>query len=436
MNTKTNAKETRVYDFVLKSKDMVFKDPRAFIKYPFIDPGSVYDGNVWDWDTYWSVYGLMSFANLYDDPAFNDQLIEHSKGNVLNFLDHQMEDGYIPMMIEVADWSEPYLILKHKEGVPMNMHKPFLCQQIILISDYIKDYEWIRPYMEKLHRYFSCYIRDYFLEDKGLFVWCDDIMIGMDNDPATFGRPKFSTANIFLNSFMVMELDAMIKILDQLGIEEGQTNNSLKPGPGKTLVYTRSEYQGMKEDLARTINEECWDPRDGFYYSVDVDVKTRPFEWIHEGLGVFWKTLPIKIRAWSGFLPLLAGIADEEQARRLVEHIEDEKTFASPYGITSLAMDEKMFDLSVTNNPSNWLGPIWLVVNYAVFKGLLNYGYVSQARTLCERTFELLESDLEKTGSLHEYYDPYTGQPIMNGGFVNWNILALNMLEDLDKVSE
>jgi len=38
-----------------------------------------------------------------------------------------------------------------------------------------------------------------------------------------------------------------------------------------------------------------------------------------------------------------------------------------------------MFDLSVTNNPSNWLGPIWLVANYVVFRGLLNYGYRMEA---------------------------------------------------------
>lgn len=32
--------------------ETLLKQPRSFIRYPFIDPGSVYDGNVWDWDTY------------------------------------------------------------------------------------------------------------------------------------------------------------------------------------------------------------------------------------------------------------------------------------------------------------------------------------------------------------------------------------------------
>lgn len=72
----------------------------------------------------------------------------------------------------------------------MNMHKPFLCSQICLISDYIGDYGWIKPHVPALERYFDCYDRYYFRENCGLYVWCDDIMIGMDNDPATFGRPQ------------------------------------------------------------------------------------------------------------------------------------------------------------------------------------------------------------------------------------------------------
>ncbi len=126
-----------------------------------------------------------------------EKIILHGKGNVLNFLDHELEDGYIPMMIEVADNEEPYLNKKHKEGV--------------------------LPQMEKIEKYITYYRKTYYFEDKGLFVWCDDIMIGMDNDPASFGRPKFSTANIFLNAFMVMELEAYGRLLKLAGSTREKT---------------------------------------------------------------------------------------------------------------------------------------------------------------------------------------------------------------------
>jgi putative isomerase len=38
-----------------------------------------------------------------------------------------------------------------------------------------------------------------------------------------------------------------------------------------------------------------------------------------------------------------------------------------------------------------------------------------------------------KTGTLHEYYNPETCGPIMNSGFINWNILALNMYKELSR---
>ena len=391
----------------------VLKKPRSFIHFPFIDPGSIYDGNVWDWDTYWSVYGFLNLLKDYSDQDLRDAVVEHAKGNVRNFFDHQLEDGYIPMMIEVAEWPEPYLNMRHKEGKLMNMHKPFLASQICLISDRIKDYSWAEEFQEGLQRYFACYDRYYYNENCGLYVWADDIMIGMDNDPATFGRPPFSTANIFLNSFLCVEFASAAKYFTQMGQKE-----------------TASEFCQKREALVSAIQAECWDRRDRFFYSVDVDIRTRKYDWFHQGLGVFWKTLPIKIRVWSGFIPLYAGIATPEQAAAMARHIFDPDTFASDYGVTTLAKDEKMFDLSVTNNPSNWLGPIWLVANYVVFRGLLNYGYEKEAKEIYRRTAVLLGRDLEKTGSLHEYYDPFTGAPIMNGGFINWNILVLNMHDE------
>lgn len=407
--------EELIFAYVRKNIKNVLKEPRSFIHFPFIDPGSVYDGNVWDWDTFWSVYGLLPLIERIGDGSLGESIIEHAKGNVRNFLDHQLEDGYIPMMIEVADWPEPYLNMRHKEHVKMNMMKPFLCQQICLISDHISDYAWIDDEdVMKLKRYFECCRRDYFHEDCGLFVWHDDIMIGMDNDPAVFGRPKDSTASIFLNSFMVRELQMMARILDNKGD-----------------AAAASQYLKDADELIRTIQEELYDKRDSFFYSADIDIRTRSYDWFHKGLGVFWKSLPIRIRVWSGFIPMWAGFATEEQAAAMAGQYRDRNIFFSDYGLTTLARNEKMFSLAASNNPSNWLGPIWLVANYVVFKGMLDYGFVTEARQICEGSLKLLGEDLKKTGCMHEYYDPDTGAPIMNGGFINWNILALNMAQEM-----
>ncbi|WP_320128878.1 trehalase family glycosidase [uncultured Sphaerochaeta sp.] len=407
--------------FFTQNIPRILKEPNTLLKHPFMDPGSVYIGNLWDWDSYWTTYGLLGIIaheGVSMEDGLKQHIMEHAHGNILNFLDLQMDDGYIPMMVtdDIDVLQSHYLIDKHREGYVLNMHKPFLCQHIYLIASFENDFGWTKGMMDQLEKYFSCYHRYYYNENAGLYVWADDVMIGMDNDPASFGRPRFSTANIFLNSFMVGELRSMAIIASHNKMETAAMR-----------------YRKEAEMLVEHILVECWDNRDKFFYSVDVDVKTRSYDWFHKGLGVFWKTLPIKIRTWSGFLPLLEGFATEEQAAFLVAlHSEDANTFNSPFGIRTLARDEKMYDLSATNNPSNWLGPIWGVSNYAVFRGLMKYGYFDQAKSLCYKTVRMLGEDLERTGTLHEYYDPESGKPIMNGGFINWNLLVLNMIDEID----
>ncbi|MCR5107784.1 MAG: trehalase / alfa-L-rhamnosidase / mannosyl oligosaccharide glucosidase [Lachnospiraceae bacterium] len=403
-----------LFFYIENNIDGVLKDSVGFIRYPFTDPGSVYDGNVWDWDTYWCTYGLLPLRNSIKGGRIADKITEHCKGNVLNFFDWQLDDGYIPMMIENGEWPEPYLNIQHKKGYLMNMHKPFLCRQICAISKEIGDYSWVREYLSSIDKYFDCYYNNYFDNNCKLFVWRDDIMIGMDNDPASFGRPKSSTANIFLNSFMVTELESAAVIYENFGKKD-----------------KASEFRNKEEALKEAIHSECFDKRDKFFYSADVDICTRKYDWFHQGLGVFWKSIPIRIAVWSGFLPMSENFATEEEANALRIHYHDEEAFTSEYGICTLAKNEKMFNLEATNNPSNWLGPIWLVANYCVFKGMLNYGFTDEATDMCSKSIKLLADDIRKTGSMHEYYDPFTGEPVMNGGFINWNILALNMIEEL-----
>ena len=89
-----------------------------------------------------------------------------------------------------------------------------------------------------------------------------------------------------------------------------------------------------------------------------------------------------------------------------------------------------MYNLSATNNPSNWLGPIWLIANYVVCMAMHRCGFTEEAQSIAARSVHLLGKDLEQHGCLHEYYSPETGEPVMNGGFINWNVLALSMAKE------
>ena len=286
--------------------------------------------------------------------------------------------------------------------------------------------EWLRDDFYYLQAFVDKYLNFHRHKATGLIYWETDEAIGVDNDPYTFYRPDESSGSIFLNALMYKELLAMVYLADCLDLTE------------------IAQYYGREADkLLANIREHCWDPRDGFYYSVDLDL--RPVEkpdikslqpgklYLHTGQPRTYDCLIQRLSVWSGFMSLWAGIATPEQAAISVERqFHDTASFNAPAGIRTLSPLEKMYDTRASGNPSSWLGPIWINVNYLVFRGLINYGYNNEARELAEKTILLLGRDFERFGALHEYYLPENGEPVLNKGFQNWNFLVLNMAAWLD----
>ena len=132
---------------------------------------------------------------------------------------------------------------------------------------------------------------------------------------------------------------------------------------------------------------------------------------------------------FTGFLPLWCGLATAQQANELVQmHYLDSQKFRTSWGVRSLSAQETMYSLVRSSNPSNWLGPIWIIVNYFVWKGLKAYGFNDAAADLADNTLRLLTSDLATNGSINEYYDPDTGKSLSHQGFIDWNLLVLEMV--------
>ena len=256
--------------------------------------------------------------------------------------------------------------------------------------------------------------------------WQTDEAIGVDNDPSTFYRPHGSSGSIFLNALMYRELLAMEYLADCLSMPE-----------------IADRYAREAEELKGCILTHCWDERDGFYYSVDLNLL--PIEqpdieglqpgdlYLHVGQPRTYDCLIQRFSVWSGFMAMWAGIASQEEAAVIVERqFRDTRSFNAPAGVRTLSPLEKMYDLRASGNPSSWQGPIWINVNYLVFRGLVRYGFNAEARELAEKTILLLGRDYERNGALHEYYLPENGEPVLNKGFQNWNLLVLNMAAWLD----
>ncbi len=410
-----------IKDFLKNNANKMLKGSTGVFKHPFIDPGAGYKDNLWDWDSFWSANALMGmYEYLKNDSDFSYEenkrnLSGHLKGNVLNFLDFMHNDGFLPMMVTATGLFSTFLSEQHIKGNRVNQHKPFLCAQALNAACFDNDYDFLKDIFNSLKKYLSFYDNNQCHDKSGLYFWQNDIIIGIDNNPTVFGRQGRSSADIYLNCFLYQEFRSIAAIADILNQKEDY------------IYYTEKAIK-----LKTSINAECWDNRDGFYYSVDINVKTNSDEVFHHGIGAFWNTIPLKIRIWAGFLPMFCGIASKEQAARIVSGHYHDEAFNSLYGIRTLARDEKMYNTTNSSNPSNWLGAVWIVANYCVFRGLMNYGYLEEAMEIADKTLELLAMDIKENNCMSESYIPETGEPMMHKGFLNWNVLIASMLKELD----
>jgi putative isomerase len=338
---------------------------------------------------------------------------EHAIGSFMNFFDSQSDEGRIPMLIDVHS-ADPLGCLKKDRPKSQNQAKPVFGQLALLASDKTGSVDWLAPQFDKLLRFYESWIAGN-QSSTGLLVWGNDVAIGNDNDPTTFGRPFFSSANLLLNCLFYSDLQAAAELARRLK----------RPDEQQRLT-------GMATALGANIQKYCWDPRDQFYYTVDVQCVDRRKELIPHvkpGMDMSWHALPLRVQTFTGFLPLWCGLATTEQAKSLVQtnYVADDR-FRASAGVRSLSSRETMYSLDFSSNPSNWLGPVWIIVNYLVWKGLKNSGFQAEAGELADKTIQLLSRDLETNGSLNEYYHPDTGAALSHKGFMDWNLLVLEMI--------
>lgn len=392
----------------------LLRSPVGILTYPSIapsPPGMQYSSQLWDWDTLWTSQGLFRLATLKHDEPFKQKLCEHVSGSLLSFLEHAAADGRLPIVMSSTD---PDPLRSVGPDTPSrNQGKPVFSQLGLLAADQRGEVGWLAPHFDTILRFYASWTK-HNMSQIGLLVWGDDVAIGDDNDPTTFGRPAFSSANLLLNCLYYQDLRAAAELARRLA--------------------RSSDHQRLSAEadtLAQRIEKYCWDPRDSFFYTVDiqcVDQRAKLLPMVPPGMDMSWKSLPMRFQVFTGFLPLWCGIATQSQADDMVRinYVADDRLRAR-WGVRSLSSKESMYSLASSSNPSNWLGPVWIVANYFTWKALKRYGFNEEADVLADKTIALLAADLKLNGSLNEYYHPDTGAALSYKGFIDWNLLVLEM---------
>jgi hypothetical protein len=144
-----------------------------------------------------------------------------------------------------------------------------------------------------------------------------------------------------------------------------------------------SEERAAK--TTRAMNEKLWNEQHGIYLNFDL-ASNRLLE----------------VYVAPNFVPLYAGIPDEEQAHRIVDTLENTGFGLSDESLTPVpSYDRYGFAFFPTRY---WRGPVWANINWFLMRGLERYGYKEQAERLRNTIVSLCQEQ-----GFYEYYDPITG---------------------------
>ncbi len=406
-----------IKDYVYQHYRGMYREAGQGLPFPFFAPGShQYADQLWDWDSWLTNVAIRQALLDQGDAGALEMTRAYERGCILNWLSVAKKTharGWIPFVMN-RDMGDP-----PSDIYADSMHKPCLAQHAaFLVREDGGDMDWLREDLMYL-QYFVNNYRNHHRHVCGLYFWQSDLGIGVDDDPCTVDRPPRSSGSIYLNCLMYRELLAMAYLLECAGLDE----------------CARS-YRDDAAALRSAIQAYCWDERDGFFYSVDLNLAPPPSgRWkLHSGRPRTWPCLIQRIGTWSGFLALWAEIATPEQAERIVkDHYRNPKSFHAPFGVRTLSRQERMYEIVASGNPSCWRGPVWGVSNYLVLRGLETYGFDADAWDLAGKTVDLMGRDITRTGAMHEYYQPENGEPVLNRGFQSWNMLVLNLVARLEK---
>ena len=156
---------------------------------------------------------------------------------------------------------------------------------------------------------------------------------------------------------------------------------------------------------AGAINRKLWDQNHGIY--IDYDLKADE---------------PIQIHMLSGFTPLFADIPSPVRAERMFNYL-NTRSFCrlnnDQFAVPSYDRQEPEF-----SSNKYWRGPIWINMNWLLYKGLARYGHKSYDKKIKETIINLCRQH-----GFHEYYNPDNGEGYGSDNF-SWSAaLLIDILE-------
>jgi hypothetical protein len=178
------------------------------------------------------------------------------------------------------------------------------------------------------------------------------------------------------------------------------------------------EWNKKANRIAQLVNERMWDDTSRFYYSVNKNDH-----------GWFYLTRDLRRQEIIAFLALWAGAAPADRAKQLVATLTDSTKFWRQFGIPTLAADDPWYSPYV-DYCCKWNGPVWLLWDYMVYRGLKDYGYNEIAHQLARKMLQAAVIQLKKNHNFWESYSPDNEVLNCPSNYIWDTILARLLIEE------
>lgn len=373
---------------------------------------------------------------------------QRARAELRTLLSSMREDGFIPHIIPWGNVRGRSPLSRGAEWIYRRSHFANVTQPPVLgvaLAEYYRatgDADFARAVLPLVKRHYQYFTSHRDPDGDGLISIVFPIESGMDHLPtydALLGRAKPSALNYHVLNVSLLLRYAWhgwdlrrIFAADRFVVEDIGFNCLYAFGLRALSELCRELGDAETEqvdDQWRRVEEailtQCYDPTDGFFYSL-----------------CGRKHQMARVKTVASLLTFLLPSLPASAAERMInDYVLDPKHFWTAYPVPSVSLSEASFAPSSRQLPSDgrlshamttlfakrhliWRGPTWVNTNWLLARGLRLHGYHAIADELTTRTAEMI-----RLQGFWEYYNPLTGVGEGAQDF-GWSTLVVDMLDD------
>jgi hypothetical protein len=322
--------------------------PRGNVAYEAMTPSKISYVGLWLWDS-----AMHALAYRHVDP-------ELARNQIRAMLSCQLPDGMLPDAIY-----DEGIIATIDHPISAEVTKPpILAWTALKLHETDPDLDFLEEIYVSLVRWNAWWFSMNDDDVDGLAQYNHPYSSGLDDSPLwDYGLPVESPD---LNTYLCVQMGSLAMMAETLGmIDEG------------------AMWRRRAAAIVRRMIKDFWDEEAGLFRA------------LHD-------EQPIPVVTPFNLYPLWTGQLPETIRDRLIAHLTNPDEFWGEYLIPTVARNDPHFDPETM-----WRGPVWININYFFIEALRQVGELELARTLLDKTLELVMSQ----PSIYEYYNSDTGEP-------------------------